>query len=1077
VATEEASSWAPLHQSFSPLPFQLRRGSGAIVGRPTELEAIKQELGSAAGGRLAALTLEGEPGIGKTRLILAATEAASAQGFTVIPVAADEEIRGPFLLARTIVGSPEAAAAAASTEANEPLERALAALSGRDDPGLSSLPPDQKLLRTLDLGAVALRALAEEKPLALFVDDLQWADDDSVRVLRYLVRVAGSSPIFLMMATRPEELAFVNEAVNLIADMERLGMVRRLKLDRLSQVESGELLRQALGGTVDASSAATMHAQAEGVPFIVEELAHAYRDAGMVQEIDGTWALAKNAERLIPSAVRTLISRRAARVPEDTKKALAEAGVLGRHFSLKDLTALRTQIGDQEVAAEVLDEALQPAVAAGLLVAHGQESAADYSFAHDQVREFAVGELTPARRRAIHTAIVELLLAGEPAPASLPLLAYHAKAAGDMAVCVRFSLQAIANALGASAPEEVMRVVDLALPAASTPQDRVALLRARDQALDMLRRAGDRLQGLAELAALAEALGDGELETEVQLRRAAAMRLSDEWEQAVDLARRVRDLASSRGDRPSELTASLEIGQALLHASIGEAYSLSTQDTDLDGAGEAFRRAVELAEELGDDASLAAAHRELGIIAFARVRDYFVERVLAGEQVQMQQRIAAGATPTELMLETPVAPFGMEAAQHFATSLELYERVGDRRGAMTTIIAMAYASWGPDIHFGSGAGRHIEEIRRVFSRMESMTNESERSMAEAQMLYGVHVFSRAKVLPDLAILRGADAYRQARLIGDRALEFVAAGGTAMAYLDLGDGAEGRQWIDKAAAVAAESPTPFRARQLEIWRGSCAAVAGNAEPMRKHLERAVQLATEQGRPAARCEALALLAMEAARLGARDGDADLLAVAERAAGEVKTALESVPGHPPWGAQADAALTRVALASGDMDRALASARSAMAALEAGLHEDAHLEILLPVAEALIQGGSEEEAQGMRGFLQVTLAMIAQRTSDESIRARWLRGPVGAKVVELAGPLEGLSLSPGGKSSGPPLDEMDVELLRRLVEGLTNREIAERLQLDEEFVSKRFGEIFAGMGATSRAQAKTFALLEQVV
>ena len=620
-----------------------------MVGRPVELAAIEQELALARGGRLAAVTLEGEPGIGKTRLILAASEAATAQGFTTIAVAADEEIRGPFLLARSIVGSPEAAAAADGTAAQGPLEAGVAALSGRDDPGLDSLPPDQKLLRTLDLGAVALRALATERPLAMFVDDLQWADDDSLRVLRYLVRVAASSPILVVMATRPEELAFVNEAVNLIADMERLGMVRRLKLSRFTQVESAELLRQVLGGKVDAVGAATMHAQAEGVPFIIEELVLSYRDAGMLQEIDGTWALAKNAERLVPSAVRTLISRRAARCPDVTKRALAEAGVLGRHFSLKDLAALRSRLGDEDVSPETLDEELAPAVAAGLLVTHSQDSPADYSFAHDQVREFAAGELTPARRRAIHAAIVELLMSGEPAPESLPLLAYHAKAAGDAPVCVRFSLQAIGNALGASAPEEVLRVVDLALPAASAAQDRVALLKARDQALDMLRRAEDRLQGLAELAALAEAMGDSDLEMEVQLRRAAALRLSDDFDQASELAERVRSLAASRGDRSAELAASLELGQAHERASIGEAYGLSTHEADVEGAEEAFRHAAKLAEELGDDASLAAALRELGVIAFAKVRDFFIERIQAGEQIEMQRRIASGGTPMDLV--------------------------------------------------------------------------------------------------------------------------------------------------------------------------------------------------------------------------------------------------------------------------------------------------------------------------------------------------------------------------------------------------------------------------------------------
>lgn len=1023
------------------------------------------------------MTLEGEPGIGKTRLILAAAEPASEQGFTTIAVAADEEIRGPFLLARSILGSPEAAAAASGTDAQEMLERALSALSGQDDPSLSSMPPDQKLLRALDLGAVALRALATERPLALFIDDLQWGDDDSVRLLRYLVRVASSSPIFMILATRPEELAFVNEAVNLIADMERLGMVRRLKLSRFTQVETAELLRQVLGGKVDAAGAATMHAQAEGVPFIIEELIHSYRDAGMIQEIDGTWTLAKNAERLVPSAVRTLISRRAARVPEETKTAMSEAGVLGRHFSLKDLVALRSRLGDDDATAETLDEALAPAVAAGLLVTQGPDSAADYSFAHDQVREFAAGGLSPTRRRAIHTAIVEMLMSGEPAPQSLPLLAYHAKAAGDAPVCVRFSLQAIGNALEASAPEEVLRVVDLALPAAATPQDRVALLKARDEALDMLRRAEDRLQGLAELSALAEAIGDPQLEMEVQLRRAAAMRLSDECEQAAALAGRVRDLASSNDDRRAELSACLEMGQALLRTAIGEGYTLDIAELDIAGAESAYGRAVELAEELGDDSSLAAATRELGVIALSKVRAYFVERLTSGDGIQFMHRVAAGGTPMEVMSETPVAPLAAEAMERFGKSLELYERIGDRRGAMSAIIAMAYTSWGADIHFGTGAGRHIEEIRRIFSRMDTMTKESERSLAEAQMLYGVHVFSRAKVVPDLALLRGEEAHRKARTIGDKSLEFLAAGGTAMACLDLGDVEGAGAWLDKAATTAAESPTPFRARQLEIWRGLSASAGDDAEGMRAHLERAVQLATEAGRTAARCEALALLAVEAARLGAERKDEELLSLAEKAAAEAKSMVELLAGHPPWGAQADAALARVAMARGETEQAVTAARSAFTALQTALHEDTHLEVLIPVAEALIAGGTAEEAANTRMYLQVTLAMAAQRTSDEDIRARWLRGPFGRELVRLAGSLEGLAMRPGETVGNLSLDEADVELLRRLVEGLTNKEIAARLDLEEELVSRRLGEIFASMGANSRAQAKTFAIMEQVV
>ena len=67
-------------------------------------------------------------------------------------------------------------------------------MSGQDDPGLATLPPDSRLLRTFDLGAVAFRALAAERPLAILIDDLQWSDEDSLRLLRYVVRTDRREP-------------------------------------------------------------------------------------------------------------------------------------------------------------------------------------------------------------------------------------------------------------------------------------------------------------------------------------------------------------------------------------------------------------------------------------------------------------------------------------------------------------------------------------------------------------------------------------------------------------------------------------------------------------------------------------------------------------------------------------------------------------------------------------------------------------------------------------------------------------------------------------------------------------------
>ena len=1064
---------APVLESFSPMALHVGRVTGDVVGRPAELAAIEQEIASARMERLVGLTLEGEPGIGKTRLLLAARELAERAGLTTIAVTADEELRGPFLLARSILGSQQAVEVAAGGPAEEPLARCLGAMSGQDDPGLASLPVDQRVLRTFDLGAVAFRALAGKSGLAVLIDDLQWADDDSLRLLRYVVRADAANPILLILAIRPEEFALMTEAVNLLADMDRMGAIRRLKLNRFTPAETREFLGQVLGGPVDPSGASVMHSQAEGVPFIVKEMALAYREGGMIQQIDGKWTLARNADRLVPSAVKTLISRRAARLPDETKELLAEAAVLGRHFSLKDLHEIELRVREVDADPESLAASLAPAVEAGLLIQHTGDSPADYSFPHEQVLEFAMSTLVPARRRAIHAAIVELLLVGEPSPGSLPLLAHHAKAAGDGIVCVRFSIEASRNALAANAPEEVMRVVELALPLAATPQQRVDLLEARDRALEMLRRPGDRMQGLAELAALAEAMSDSSLELDVRLRRAAALRMNEEEDRAAQLAREVRDLASSRGDRESELAACIELGQDLLRSTAGETFMPAAREVDLDAAEETYSRALEIARDLRNDEDTALVLRELGVISLGRLRDWFVNGVEAGEHLPVVMRVAGGETLEDILPELAIAPIAGEARERLEQALEVFERVGDRRGAMSTIIAMGYLNWAPDIHMGAGAGRHIEEIRRLTSRMLDLTKASERAAVEAQMLYGVHVFARAKVIPDLAVSRGEEAYRSASEIGDPALSFLSAGGTAMAYLDLGDIEAADKWLDRAAAVASANPTPLRAWRIELWRGLAAAAGGDADRMRRHLEKAA----EDERPSSRCEALSHLAWQSVRLGAEKNDAALLELAERSANQVLELAPTLTGHPPWPAQAEAVLATIALSHGDKDQAAEFARAAQQRMMGAAQEDWHLTILLPVARVLRDVGAPE-AEQVLGYVRFAAGMIAQRTLDESVRVRWFRGPLGRSLTELIGLGDlGSSSAAGSNGDGAEADDADRTLLRSLVQGRTNAEIAQDLGVDEDAIVRRLGDLFAKIGASSRAEATAFAFRERVL
>jgi DNA-binding NarL/FixJ family response regulator len=512
----------------------------------------------------------------------------------------------------------------------------------------------------------------------------------------------------------------------------------------------------------------------------------------------------------------------------------------------------------------------------------------------------------------------------------------------------------------------------------------------------------------------------------------------------------------------------------LLQSPLGESFSPVASEVDLDGAAKAFGRACELACELGDVPALAAATRELGVVDLGRGRALVVQRTRGGDMLEFARRAAAGESPAEIV-GGDVLELMNSAAARYRCAAELFEEVGDRRGVTSSIIALAYAEFGLDIHM-FGSAQRVGEIKRLSQQTQLLARESEREAAELQMLYGVHVFARAKTVPDLALSRGEEAYRHARMLGDRLLEFAAASGVALTHVELDDVPRAAEWVELAAAVAAASPTPFRTRQLELVRGGVAAAAGDHERMRAHLERAVALAREQGRPAALAETLARLAVEAARTGAGTGAEALLGLAERSALEARDVAASLPGHPPFAALAEAALADVALARGDAAAAAEAARRAQARLAVGRSEDMLLEVLLPAARALRAGGSDAEQEAATAEMRSTALMVAQRILDEDVRVRWFRSPLGRQLSELAGTggarivaaaRNGRTIRDGSAQLGA--DETD--LLWLVVEGRTNRELARELGLTEEQVVRRLGELYAALGVTSRAGAAVVA------
>src|SRR4249919_165792 len=105
----------------------------------------------------------------------------------------------------------------------------------------------------------------------------------------------------------------------------------------------------------------------------------------------------------------------------------------------------------------------------------------------------------------------------------------------------------------------------------------------------------------------------------------------------------------------AELAASLELGQSLVGSELGEGFVPSAAEVDLDGAETAFARAAAVAAELGDQAALAAASRELGCLQIGRIRAWFVERIKAGEHIPVLARVAGGEHVDDILATLPIA--------------------------------------------------------------------------------------------------------------------------------------------------------------------------------------------------------------------------------------------------------------------------------------------------------------------------------------------------------------------------------------------------------------------------------------
>jgi DNA-binding SARP family transcriptional activator len=441
--------------------------NGPLLGRTAELSTLIKVYRSTQRGQTQVVLLEGEVGIGKTRLateFLAWTEIEGAdvlQG-QAFDTGGQLPYRPVIEALRPRIERENAPDDLLSDTWLAELLRLLPELGDRY-PDLLATTSDKSVARNRLFEAVARlgQALAKRAPLVLFIDDVQWADAASLDLLHYLARrfAESQTPAFLLLTLRMGEREMPPGLAEWRTGMERAVPLTRLQLGPLALEDIIRLL-QALGGAKgkDGRQAADLErfgqwlfAETEGQPFYVMETlkvllerdvlaSHPNGDGGWT--IDFTTALEHETvvRGFFPPSVREVICARLDRLTLNAFALLVAGSVLGQRITFEHLCQvadLAERDGlpalDEVLHSDLLHESERKGWERGRMT-HGS-----YVFAHAKIRAVAYAEAGEARRSIFHRRALEVLQA---AAASAVELAYHALAAGLTEPAFHWSLAA-----------------------------------------------------------------------------------------------------------------------------------------------------------------------------------------------------------------------------------------------------------------------------------------------------------------------------------------------------------------------------------------------------------------------------------------------------------------------------------------------------------------------------------------------------------------------------------------------------------------------------------------------------------
>ncbi len=570
------------------------------TGRDREMHMLRSSLEAAMTGNGQLLTLEGEVGVGKSRLLYEFSRGGDCDRAALVRGRCRSDGAGlpylPFIDAlKSVLEIPEEAA---TIDAESVASKIVAINPALDDfiplylHLLSIESPDYELPQHLqgdEFRIAMLEALsaiftlpANEKPVVMLLEDWHWADEASREVLLQLGSMLAAVPMLVIVTYRPEGEF----------DWGRGSERRHLTLEPLSEDSSIEVIKSALDVQSFPTDLARMiHERTGGNPFFLEEICHALEEEGVVRIEDARATLTGSLDAVyLPDTVQAVILTRLDRLDPEPREVVRLASVVGREFGRRILERTMADTGQLLTVLGQLKEL-------GIVQQMAVVPEAMYRFKHALTREVAYGSLLPHQLRGLHGRVGEAIesLYPDRVDEHAARLAHHFGAAEEWDKAIEYGGRAAHQASRLQRADEALPLLESVrhwltkLPESTDRQARLAdVLLEMERACETLGRRDRQEDLIDELTRLLEPAGASVRLVKTRIRQGELNVLLGQFEAADSPLREAVSMTVELGDRELERAARRGLG------------FLRWQEERYDEAIECNERALEISVELED---------------------------------------------------------------------------------------------------------------------------------------------------------------------------------------------------------------------------------------------------------------------------------------------------------------------------------------------------------------------------------------------------------------------------------------------------------------------------------------------